>query len=332
MEEKYSELKAAGKSENEAIGTVIAEFGNIEELVEEIGAARAEYDVKNDLPEIDLSIVQGFLEQLRATSIKTGIGIWVILSGVALLLRMFVAADLFTSGTDTHIFNITVGIVSSTVMLAAGIGTLAFAWLKILKYEFITREFKMPEHVRQYVHNVREKVMGRNVTFIAVGVTIIVLSTMAVIIPVIVYGSVNPILNGVAIFLVAVGIGTMPIVIAGLSIASFAQLLGIKNEDDWFSGVYIGPKGIHIENELHIDNNGIRIGNNPKESISMKGIRIIGVISAVFWPLVVAAYLLWSFVTGAWHISWIVFPIAGLIFGAISGGIGAYYSLGERKK
>ncbi|MEG2642079.1 MAG: permease prefix domain 1-containing protein, partial [Eubacterium sp.] len=32
MEERYNELKAAGKSENEAIGTVISEFGNIDEL------------------------------------------------------------------------------------------------------------------------------------------------------------------------------------------------------------------------------------------------------------------------------------------------------------
>ncbi|KAA2299884.1 hypothetical protein FY526_27475, partial [Clostridioides difficile] len=32
MEDKYLELKREGKSENEAIGIVISEFGNIEEL------------------------------------------------------------------------------------------------------------------------------------------------------------------------------------------------------------------------------------------------------------------------------------------------------------
>lgn len=35
--EKYNELKNDGKSENEAIGIVISEFGNIEELIEELG-------------------------------------------------------------------------------------------------------------------------------------------------------------------------------------------------------------------------------------------------------------------------------------------------------
>ena len=34
MEDKYNELIANGKTENEAIGTVIAEFGNLDELAE----------------------------------------------------------------------------------------------------------------------------------------------------------------------------------------------------------------------------------------------------------------------------------------------------------
>ena len=34
MEDKYTELKNEGKSENEAVGTVISEFGNLDELAE----------------------------------------------------------------------------------------------------------------------------------------------------------------------------------------------------------------------------------------------------------------------------------------------------------
>ena len=37
MEDKYTELKNEGKSENEAVGTVISEFGNLDELAEELG-------------------------------------------------------------------------------------------------------------------------------------------------------------------------------------------------------------------------------------------------------------------------------------------------------
>lgn len=37
MEDKYSELIADEKSENEVIGTIIAEFGNLDELAESLG-------------------------------------------------------------------------------------------------------------------------------------------------------------------------------------------------------------------------------------------------------------------------------------------------------
>ncbi len=37
MEDKYNELIANGKTENEAIGTVIAEFGNLDELAADLG-------------------------------------------------------------------------------------------------------------------------------------------------------------------------------------------------------------------------------------------------------------------------------------------------------
>jgi len=37
MEDKYNELKEIGKTENEAIGIVISEFGNLDELSETLG-------------------------------------------------------------------------------------------------------------------------------------------------------------------------------------------------------------------------------------------------------------------------------------------------------
>ena len=37
MEDKYTELKEEGKSDNEAIGIVISEFGNLDELAESLG-------------------------------------------------------------------------------------------------------------------------------------------------------------------------------------------------------------------------------------------------------------------------------------------------------
>ncbi|MDO4566852.1 MAG: hypothetical protein Q4B42_05920, partial [Oscillospiraceae bacterium] len=38
---------------------------------------------------------------------------------------------------------------------------------------------------------------------------------------------------------------------------------------------------------------------------------------SIYWMVVTAAYLLISFLTRAWHISWLIWPIAGILSGII---------------
>lgn len=40
-------------------------------------------------------------------------------------------------------------------------------------------------------------------------------------------------------------------------------------------------------------------------------------VTTVYWLLVTAGYLIWSFASGSWGISWVVWPIGGVIFAAI---------------
>jgi hypothetical protein len=58
--------------------------------------------------------------------------------------------------------------------------------------------------------------------------------------------------------------------------------------------------------------------------------RIIGTIAAVYWPVVTAVYLFGSFISGAWHISWVIWPVAGVLFGAIAGGVSVWYTTKEK--
>lgn len=41
-------------------------------------------------------------------------------------------------------------------------------------------------------------------------------------------------------------------------------------------------------------------------------------IGGVYWTLAAVIYLLWSFLTWDWHITWMVWPIAGVMYGLIS--------------
>jgi transcriptional regulator with XRE-family HTH domain len=52
-----------------------------------------------------------------------------------------------------------------------------------------------------------------------------------------------------------------------------------------------------------------------KKQLAKKSERI----GSFYWPIVTAIYLGWSFLTMDWHITWIVWPIAGVLFPAIIG-------------
>lgn len=45
--------------------------------------------------------------------------------------------------------------------------------------------------------------------------------------------------------------------------------------------------------------------------------KIIEAIGTAYWLLATAVYLGWSFLTGDWHITWVIWPIAGVLFAVI---------------
>lgn len=40
-------------------------------------------------------------------------------------------------------------------------------------------------------------------------------------------------------------------------------------------------------------------------------------IAGGYWTIVTAGYLAWSFLTDAWQISWVIWPVAGILFVAV---------------
>ncbi len=49
------------------------------------------------------------------------------------------------------------------------------------------------------------------------------------------------------------------------------------------------------------------------EMLNIESKRKMNLVNSIMWPLIVVAYLLISFKTGAWYITWIVFPIGGVV-------------------
>ena len=42
-------------------------------------------------------------------------------------------------------------------------------------------------------------------------------------------------------------------------------------------------------------------------------------VAGIYWTLVTAGYLAWSFWSGEWNRTWIIWPVAGVLFGAVIG-------------
>lgn len=91
-EDRYEDLLSQGKSENEAIGTIISEFGTIDELMEELNLENKHVnetnDSMNDLPEISVEEGLDYLAVQRKGAIQIGLGVVAIMVGVGLLVGM----------------------------------------------------------------------------------------------------------------------------------------------------------------------------------------------------------------------------------------------------
>ena len=54
-----------------------------------------------------------------------------------------------------------------------------------------------------------------------------------------------------------------------------------------------------------------------KDEENKKKSKLEETVGMVYWPVVLAAYLSWSFLTNDWHITWLCWPIAGVLFAPV---------------
>ena len=82
MEEKYAMLRLSGKSEHEATYSVIADFGNIEEITAELGL-----DIKNRALDgsiyLSLDEAQSYIAKSKKSGIWIDLGVWLIIAGAS---------------------------------------------------------------------------------------------------------------------------------------------------------------------------------------------------------------------------------------------------------
>lgn len=291
MEDKYNELLAEGKKENEAVGIVISEFGDLSELAESLGLgdaynnSGADNDTQtSEQPAKNVSLSEA--EEYMHASVKSSK--WIAL-GVALCIYCPIPL-VFMGGIDSYVKGLTdlsvvlMGIFPLFIMIGIAVGIFIANGIKMGKYEYLKKErIQIDYAVEKYLNAVEEESSSPYTRNLVIGVLLCIFS----VIPVLITGSItdDSIINviSVILLLVMIGIAVAIFIISGSRMECIKVL---KQEGDFT----------------------VRSKEDNKA---------IEVIAGIYWPIATVIYLAWSFVTMNWGITWIVWPIAGIMFGAI---------------
>ena len=293
MEDKYNELKLEGKSENEAIGTVIAEFGNLEELadalgIEELINENAEYDDTQfaNVAEENKRVVS--LEEAKefiSAQIKFGhkIALGVMLCILSPITAVVIDEISFITGDSSLEF---IGIMALLVIVAIAVGIFIYNGMMIQKYEWIKKEhIKLNNDCEQYVKEEKECFRPKMAIRIITGVVLCIFSVVPAAVAGEIVGPNSFVENMSAVFLlVVVAIAVCLFITAGVKSSAYSILL---QEGDY-------------------------------SAKSKKKDKLVEAIASVYWPVVVCIYLVWSFISFEWSTTWIIWPVAALAFGAIA--------------
>lgn len=287
MEDKYNELKESGKTENEAIGIVISEFGNIDELVKELGINTTTREGEN-IPTITMEEAENYMRD----KVKYGklIAVGTLLCILAPVILMFTHSLILDGVFGTNITTETLeglSVIPLFIFIAIAVSLFIYAGTQLDKYKYLEEDFICPLHVQERVKMKKQEFTSTSTMSIITGVILCVLSPVALIGISAIGGYNDDRLStyGVIVLLIMVAIAVFMFIRVGNINNSYSALLQIEE---------YSPKG-------------------------KKNNKVIGAVASIVWPLATAIFLIWGLGFGAWHICWIVFPITGVLFGAFSG-------------
>lgn len=281
MEDKYNELKNDGKTENEAIGIVISEFGNLDELGDTLGIKQV-IEGKTDIALVTYEEAKDYIEESRATAPKTALGVLLCIISPITLLLLIGLRELNAVDVKEELL-IAAGLVVLICLVAIGVLHFIRYTSKLEKYEYLKfKIFELDYKAEEMVRNVQKQDEPTYKSAVSISVVCYILSAL----PVIVTPLVTEI-DGLSVIAV-----TITLIIVALS------TYNIINKSSSYDACNV-------------------LLQQGDYSVRNKSNKTFQTVSKVYWCVVVAVYLGYSFITNNWGMSWIIWPVAGVLFGAI---------------
>ena len=282
MEDKYAELRREGKSENEAVATVISEFGNLDEVASSLGIKEVLSSGKEEQTRRNLSLdeVKEYLSDLFSS---------IVFKTVGIVLFITCAVPVLFFGDVVNKHEVT-GIVLMFVFIAAGIACMIIPNANMESWRFLRREpCSISPATTDYISDEKKKFRNTYTVMNTVGIILCVCSFIPAIIIDDYATKINDAWSGI-LFFVFVAAGVACIVYSSWRYRAYQRLLNINSENT-IGGTYTRVS----DKEPYYHNKTMRA------------------IMSVYWPTVTCIYLAYSFLTFQWWISWIIWPIASVV-------------------
>lgn len=283
-EDRYEDLKAQGKSENEAIGGVISEFGSIDELLEEMNLKQDyQEETGHELDEISLAETMTFLSVRRHGALLIGLGVVVIMLGAAL-------ACLITAVSIDKIPLIGFALLALFFGVAVGVPLFIIAGMKMSNWNHQLEDRLIPMQVKKELKNQKEQ-FQRSFTFcLSVGVVLCILAVLPLIFFTMIVQKEAEIWLGFACLLGLTSLGVFLFIFGGVVMGTISRML----EQTYFISDDAQP--------------------GPRARAEKKTPQWVQKLNTIYWPLVTGLFLLEGFYLDNWESNWIIFPAAGIIF------------------
>ena len=169
MEDKYEELIKEGRTENEAIGVVISEFGNLDELADSLGIGEQVTESANESkPILSMDRIKAYLSMINQRALLVPIGIALCICCVA---SPIIAESLP--------FDILEGVGGMFTMIAVAVVLFVLAGIKNKDYPEVRRkECSLSVEGAEYVRNERSSFKSSYGMMSSIGIGLCILSIL----------------------------------------------------------------------------------------------------------------------------------------------------------
>ena len=259
------------------------EFGE-PEYTETKNAPAAE---ETPLRRVSMEEAASFLEAKKQTAPKIALAVFLcIVSPIVLILMGGLSGEGLIAMSENAAGGI--GLITLIVLVAAAIALFVTCGAKTEKYEYLDKEpIELEYGVSGMVKERQSRMSEAHTRDTVLGICLCVLSVVPIFAGMFSENETYAVI-GICGLLLMVACGVLVLIRSGILWESTQKLL---QEGDY---------------------------TVAEKEMSKK----IAPIVTVYWLLATAGYLAWSFWTGAWERTWIVWPVAGVLFGAIMAIVG----------